>query len=289
MKLIIISTGWNIQDYIIDYINSIKSQTYKDFIVYLIDDVSTDNTYQIGQKYIGDDSRFILIKNTEKKWKTKNFIDVINNNSPIIKPEDVIIEIDPDDMLANEHVLMKIYNIYSSNPNIWITDSKWQYFSGKPGKYGKVIPELIRTGYTVFSHLRTFRVFLFKAIREEDLMFEGEYFKAGCDIAYGIPMLEMAGSEHYHYLNQVLYNYRIHDKQTQTINSSHQNKDLQLKSTIYVLGLPYYKKLIIEPNCNLDNIKGSVELNPWAFYNIITKLIVKFSFIFIIYKKLIKN
>lgn len=130
MKLVILSTGWNIQNYVGEYIDSIKSQTYTDFIVYLIDDVSTDNTFETAQKYIGNDYRFILIKNTEKKWKTKSFIDVINNNLNI-NPEDVIVEIDADDKLANNNVLMKIYNVYLANKNIWICGSKWRSTFGK--------------------------------------------------------------------------------------------------------------------------------------------------------------
>ncbi len=34
MRLVIISTGWNIKRFVSQYIDSIKSQTYKDFIVY---------------------------------------------------------------------------------------------------------------------------------------------------------------------------------------------------------------------------------------------------------------
>ncbi len=257
MKLVILSTGWNIEKYVGQYIDSIKSQTYKDFVVYLIDDVSTDNTIEIAQKHIGNDSRFILIKNIEKKWKTKNFIDVIINNSNI-SPEDVLVEIDADDKLANEHVLMKIYNIYLTNPNIWICGSKWRDTLGRPGKYGIIIPEKARSGYTIFSHMRTFKTFLFRAIREEDFMFNGEYFKAACDIAHGVPMLEMAGSEHYYYLDEVTYIYRWHNRQSYSQNGSHKDPQLQRKSSGYVLKLPKYKKLVIGPETNLNKIKGQV-------------------------------
>lgn len=129
---------------------------------------------------------------------------------------------------------------------------------GRPGKYGIIIPEKARSGYTIFSHMRTFKAFLFRAIREEDFMFNGEYFKAACDIVHGIPMLEMAGSEHYYYLNEVTYLYRWHNRQSYSQNGSHKDPKLQRKSYKYVLKLPKYKKLVIEPNTDLNTINGEV-------------------------------
>ncbi len=261
MKLVILSTGWNIQNFVCEYIDSIKSQTYKDFVAYLIDDVSTDNTFEIAQNYIADDPRFILIKNTEKKWKTKNFIDVVKNNSNI-DSNDVLVEIDADDKLADENVLMKIYNIYMENPDIWVCGSKWIDTLGHPGRYGIIIPEKARTGYTIFSHMRTFKAFLFRAIREEDFLFNGEYFKAACDIAHGVPILEMAGSRHYYYLDEVTYIYRWHNRQSYSENGSHKDPTLQKKSAGYIFKLPKYKKLFIDSTTDLDNIKGLIQLNP---------------------------
>lgn len=243
MKLVILSTGWNIEKYVECFINSLKSQTYKKFIVYLIDDVSTDKTYQTALEKINGDPRFILIKNIEKKYKTKNFIDVIKMDN--IDPQDIIVEIDADDSLADKFVLKKIYNIYRNNKNIWICGSKWKDTLGRLGKYGIIIPEKARTGYTIFSHMRTFKAFLFRAIKESDLMMNGEYFKAACDIAYGIPMLEMAGSEHYYFLDEITYIYRWHNNQSYSKNSSHGDPTLQTKSASYILRLPKYKKLKI--------------------------------------------
>ena len=96
MKLVIVSTFWNSEKYVADCINSIKNQYYGEFVVYMVDDMSTDNSYNVALETINGDERFILIKNTKKKYKTKNFIDVINNN-PNIDWDDVIVEIDGDD------------------------------------------------------------------------------------------------------------------------------------------------------------------------------------------------
>ncbi len=256
MKIIIISTCWNIERFIEEYIYSIKNQTYANFIVYLIDDMSSDNTFTIAQKCINKDIRFNLIKNTEKKWKVKNFIDVIKNNKNI-DPFDILVEIDPDDKLKDEYVLEKIYKIFKKK-NIWICGTKWEDFSGKISKYGRIIPEKARTGYTIFSHMRSYRAFLFRAIRDEDLQMNGEYFKAACDIAIGIPMLEMAGTEHYYFLDEVMYIYRWYDTQSYSENSSHGDTSLQKKSASYILKLPKYKKIVLNNYLDKNNIIGEI-------------------------------
>ena len=109
MKLVIVSTFWNSEKYVADCINSIKNQYYGEFVAYMVDDMSTDNSYNVALETINGDERFILIKNTEKKYKTKNFIDVINNN-PNIDWDDVIVEIDGDDQLSDNFVLGLIVN-----------------------------------------------------------------------------------------------------------------------------------------------------------------------------------
>jgi glycosyltransferase involved in cell wall biosynthesis len=243
MKLVIVSTFWNSEKYVADCIKSIKNQYYTEFVVYMVDDVSTDNSYEVALEAIDGDERFTLIRNTEKKYKTKNFIDVINNNQDI-DWDDVIIEIDGDDQLSDNFVLGLINKIYT-NENIWICGSKWMDKNGVVGNYGKFNAEKARIKSWNFSHMRTYRAFLFRMIKDEDLKFEGEYFKAGCDIGAGIPMLEMAGDAHFYYLDQVTYIYTWHDNQSYSSTNSFGDNTLQSKIVSYVYKLPRYENVII--------------------------------------------
>ena len=70
MNLIIVSPFWNSPELTKKCIESLKSQYYTSFKAYFIDDISTDNSYDVAKKTIGDDNRFVLIKNTIKKHKT---------------------------------------------------------------------------------------------------------------------------------------------------------------------------------------------------------------------------
>ena len=245
MKLVIVSTFWNSEKYVADCIKSIKNQYYTEFVAYMVDDMSTDNSYNVALEAIDGDERFILIKNTEKKYKTKNFIDVINN--PDIDWDDVIIEIDGDDQLSDNFVLGLINKIYT-NEDIWICGSKWMDKNGVVGNYGKFNADKARIKSWNFSHMRTYRAFLFRMIKEEHLMYEGEYFKAGCDIGAGIPMLEMAGDAHFYYLDQVTYIYTWHDNQSYSSTNSFGDNTLQSKIAGYVYKLPRYENVVIVNN-----------------------------------------
>ena len=245
MKLVIVSTFWNSENYVADCIKSIKNQYYTEFVAYMVDDMSTDNSYNVALEAIDGDERFILIKNTEKKYKTKNFIDVINN--PDIDWDDVIIEIDGDDQLSDNFVLGLINKIYT-NEDIWICGSKWMDKNGVVGNYGKFNADKARIKSWNFSHMRTYRAFLFRMIKEEHLMYEGEYFKAGCDIGAGIPMLEMAGDAHFYYLDQVTYIYTWHDNQSYSNTNSFGDNTLQSKIASYVYKLPRYENVVIVSN-----------------------------------------
>jgi glycosyltransferase involved in cell wall biosynthesis len=254
MKIVVISTFWNAENLVSKSIKSLKDQNYTNFVAYYIDDLSTDNSYNEALNEIGSDNRFHLIKNTEKKYKTKNFVDVIKENSRI-DWDDVIVELDGDDQLIDNFVLGLINKIYD-NQNIWICGSRWVDQYGKSMNYGEAKPELARSTPWNFSHLRTFRAFLFRQIQDHHLKYDGEYFKAACDLGYGMPMLEMSGNEHYYFLDQVTYIYNWHDHQSYSDKNSFKDKEVQSKTAKYIYSISPYQKLILED----DEI--TIEKNP---------------------------
>jgi hypothetical protein len=219
--------------------------------------MSTDNSYEEAKKAIGVDNRFILIKNENKKFKTKNFIDVIRNN-PKINWDDVIVEIDGDDRLSDSHVLGLINKVFTNN-DVWICGTKWSDNKGRLGNYSKPIPEKARKTSWNFSHMRSYRAFLFRSIDDKHLKFNGEYFKAGCDLGIGIPMLEMSGEEHFHYINEPLYIYNWHDKQSYSNNNSFGDKTLQGRTAKYIYSLPSYEKLVLIDKTSLPEEKVVVK------------------------------
>ena len=66
---------YNVEKYIAAALNSICNQTYRNLQIIVIDDCSTDNTYQIAKKIAESDSRILLLKNEKnsKIVKTLNY------------------------------------------------------------------------------------------------------------------------------------------------------------------------------------------------------------------------
>ena len=56
--------------------------------------------------------------------------------------------------------------------------------------------------------MRTWKAFLWRKIKEEDLKDEnGEYWSVAGDLAFMYPMLEMSGYKHYKFLETINYVY----------------------------------------------------------------------------------
>jgi glycosyltransferase involved in cell wall biosynthesis len=205
--MIIVTTLYNCENYIEQCLGTIMGQTYKNFKCYITDDLSTDNSVNLVKQMIEGDDRFVLIQNTKKMYQPGNYDQVIRNN-PDINDDDIIVEIDGDDWLPNSKVLEKIYNVYQ-NKNVWITNGSFKYSSGGDGFSSKqIIDENLRQSRMTCSHMRTWRAFLWRKIKQEDLKDEnGDYWRVTGDLAFMFPMLEMAGDEHYKFIEDITYVY----------------------------------------------------------------------------------
>lgn len=199
----VVSCFWNAENYIPNCIKTLKNQADKNFEVYLIDDMSTDNTVGVVKKLIEGDNRFKLIVNTEKKFKLKNLDDLISS----FDDDDIVVELDGDDFLLTNTVIEEVRKFYADG-TIWLTNGSFMYTNGTPGFSSEVNPETVRTSTFTFSHLRTWKSFLWKAIPKEYFMDEdGTYFKSAPDVAYTLPLLELSGKEHYRFNPKIFYVY----------------------------------------------------------------------------------
>ena len=142
--------------------------------------------------------------------------------------------------------------------NIWVCGSKWKDQHGRLGNYGKPKPHRARKTSWNFSHLRTFRSFLFNLIDDDDLKFEGSYFKAGCDLGHGIPILEMCGNEHFHYIDEPLYTYIWHDRQSYSDKTDFKDKTLQGRTAKHIYGLKSYLPVKLSDSLNIQNTRKKV-------------------------------
>ena len=240
-RIVILSTLWNANRFIPQFITSIKTQTVKDFIVYVVDDFSTDGSYELLHKLTNGDRRFKIFKNNHQKFKTQNFFEIINDKK-LINDNDIIIELDGDDAFYNNTVLEKVRKDFTDN--IWIAGYKWVDNKGKLSPFkGRPNADKPRSLPWSFSAMRVFRAFLFRNIKKQDLMFRGEFVRAANDVTYGMPMLEMSGNEHYYHSNEITYLYNWHSLNSHTKQSSIKNPNLQKEVEKHIYSLPRYQKL----------------------------------------------
>lgn len=206
--MIVLTGFYNAEKYVQRSILSIMTQTYKDFTCYITSDRSTDNSINLIKQLIKNDPRFIIVEDSDiKLYQTGNFDKVIRNN-PNIKDDDVLVEVDGDDWLPDSYVFERINKLYEDK-DVWIANGSFKYSSGQPGFSSpqKNFDNLRNSVFTA-SHIRTWRAFLWRNIKEEDLRDEdGNYWQWSGDLCFMFPMLEMAGESHYRFMNEVNYVY----------------------------------------------------------------------------------
>jgi len=246
MHFKIIIPLYNVQEWIRACIRSVKAQSYGNFECIILDDISTDNSATVIKNEIEGDDRFVFVENTEKAYALKNIYDGINLSSP--SPEDVIVTLDGDDWLANQDVLLTLKNIYEKENCLITYGSYAEYPSGTRGKFSKQIPQHVisensfRSAPWHSSHLRTFKYKLWNKIDKSDLLdSEGKFYRMTWDLAFMLPMLEMAGDRS-KYIEDVLYIYNV----VNPLNDHKVDNRYQIQLEHEIRNKPAYKKVIFK-------------------------------------------
>jgi hypothetical protein len=197
-KFHFIVPAYNTEQFINKTLRSIKWQDYENLKVTVVDDMSSDRTYDVAKTET--DPRFSVIKPEEKNYALKNICLAINEVQP--EDEDVILVVDGDDWLASTDVLNYLNKIYSEEDVLLTYGSYEENITGRRGVEPSEYPqEVIRTN--TFrkdrwraSHLRTFKYKLWKEINQEDFLDEDDdFYRSAYDQAIMLPMLEMAGNK----------------------------------------------------------------------------------------------
>ena len=203
----IIVPMYNVEKWISNNINSIMEQNYKNFQCILIDDISTDNTVDVVKKLIEGDERFKLFVNQEKKYALKNIYEGIQKSNP--KDHNIIVTVDGDDWLYHNRVL-DILNYVYDKTGCFLTYG--EYVKLNDLKEGRVVPN---GSYN-----------------------NGEFYRMAWDVAFMMPMLEMAAERHV-FVPDILYVYNNDNP----INDFKVNSGLQLELDRQIRTKPPYKRI----------------------------------------------
>ena len=223
-------------------LDSIYSQNYTNYRLIYTDDDSVDGTAHLVPKYIqqkGQEARTTLIINEKRRGAMANIYNAVMS----CDDNEIVLIVDADDALAHPNVLARINKEYA-NPNVWITYGQYQeHPTGARGFCCPMPQEIIKqNAYRKYphlpSHLRTFYAKLFKKIKLEDLMYEGEFFTMSCDSASMLPMMEMAG-DRFKFIPDILYLYNARNP----LSDHRMSQELQFKLNAVIRARKPYARL----------------------------------------------
>lgn len=210
----IIVPSFNSVDYIGKTLHSIEMQNYKNYDVCVIDDCSTIKEQRNIISDYCSRNNWIPLFNDKNYGALNNLVRGI----PLLQcqDDDVIVIVDGDDWLAHADVLGTLHQAYTENDISLTWGQCEKYPAGKmPMRYAQPIPDMIieqklfRDIPFVFWHPATFKYYLWRHIKDEDLRdVNGKYFHILYDKATFFPMLEMAGHK-IKYIDETLYIYNL--------------------------------------------------------------------------------
>jgi glycosyltransferase involved in cell wall biosynthesis len=226
-------------------IESVLTQDYPNYKLYIIDDCSDDYTWDVIRGY-----DVYAKRNKKRAGALANIVHGIKK----FNRNDIIVTIDGDDYLSNDQVFSYLNEVYKTD--VWLTYGSFVPLSGRysgtcqslshthtvdeSGKWvdNYLTPATYRqSGVWVTSHLRTFRKWLWDNIKDEDLR-DGDYYQTAWDMAFMYPMIEMA-DKHIFYIEKILYIYNdLNPNCDGTVNPQ-----LQISTGKQIQAKPIYKAL----------------------------------------------
>lgn len=126
-EISVLMTAYNAQSYIALSISGILNQTFNDFEFIIIDDNSTDKTWQIISEFQKKDSRIKIFKNETNQGITKN-----RNKLISLAVGKYIVWQDADDISFSTR-LEKQYDFMQSHPEVGLCGSWLKFFNDNKG------------------------------------------------------------------------------------------------------------------------------------------------------------
>lgn len=188
-------------------LNSVMCQTYSNWKIIILDDLSTDRTCSIVEhfkKQLPDD-KIILVKNSVKKWEVANILEGLK----FCDSDDIVCRLDGDDWLCDLDALSIIdYRYKTLGCDALWTAHRWDFSNHNISGDLPKNEDPYRYPW-VSSHLKTFRKKLIENVKDENFRgLNGDYFKRIGDQAIYLPVLHEAKGN-WHFEPIVAYHYTI--------------------------------------------------------------------------------
>lgn len=205
-EVIFISPMYNAENHLADLVNSLNEQRNENWKCIIVDDMSTDNSWNLACELTRNNDHFQIRKNQEKRWGLQNVVRVAREYEN--SKNTIIAIIDADDALCNENTVDLLLKAYE-DPEL---DAAWTAHTWDINSINisKELPENVNPYQHPWctSHLKTFRSTILLGIDNKNFKnLDGEWFQRGYDQALYLPILYLSNKRSY--IDEICYLYRI--------------------------------------------------------------------------------
>ena len=269
---------YNAEKYLEECLNSIKSQTYKNFEVIMVNDGSKDDSETICMNFLRSDSRFRYLKKANGGVSSARNLGLDNVKG------DYITFIDADDWVDENYLDLLITTVKKNHSDIVV--SSYKQFNNIDvfylraytiqEKYLLNFEKMNRDDFlTIFPKLMSINVCFNNAVAKlfrkelvKNLRFDTS-IKYGEDLDFYFRLYLNVDS--ISYVDEPTYVYRMHgDSTTSNFNQEHAEQELtifkQMYEKIQEIGLPtihYFNKLKKLLELRMDFLENKVLLNEY--------------------------
>lgn len=203
-RFVIIAPTYNAEKTVSKAILSLAAQSYENWKLVVIDDMSTDDTqrtilqlaHNLGfHRHASPTNKVEVISNKEKKWEIANTLEGLKR----CNDDDIVVRFDMDDYLVDNRAFEIINAAYTQHPEL---DAAWTahcWFDDEHGISSMNISKDLPKGVDpykhpwVSSHLKTFRKSVLNNVKDENYRGQdGNYFRRIGDQAFMLPALQNA-------------------------------------------------------------------------------------------------
>lgn len=220
-RFVFVCPTWNASTTLAQCLVSVVGQSYKNWRIILIDDVSDQhhvvkqaetirvyrNLCEPGKQGDDNDSQIVAVWNSEKRWEVANVLHGIS----MCEDDDIVCRIDGDDWLTDLDALAQLNVAYKQTgaEALW-SAHRWSFTDRNIS--GPMAPDADPYAHPwVSSHLKTFRKRLINGMPYENFTnMDGDLVKRAGDQAVYLPCLHRAKRRGF--VPKCLYHYTIDEQ-----------------------------------------------------------------------------
>ena len=202
MKFSVLIAHYNNAEYFMQCYESLKKQTFQDFEIIVVDDCSTDDSFEKIQNYCNGDSRVKFFQNSENKgvgFTKKRCVEEASG--------EICGFVDPDDALTEDAIEISV----KAHENKCVAAYSQLYFCDENLNVQKVFKNTkkIKNNNPLFFNIQFEVAHFFTFKKESYLKTEGinPNYKVAEDIDYILKLYEIGS---FQFIKKPLYLYRIH-------------------------------------------------------------------------------